>query len=65
MERSTSETAISLTQLKQASGSDSTSNLCEIIAKKDYIILPSETVRSLLSAEDESALADWADFQES
>lgn len=46
-------------------GNNHIKNLCEIIAKQDCAILPSEAVRSLLLAEDESALDDWADFQES
>lgn len=65
MEKSTSEAATLQPQLKQAASSNRTENLCEIIAKKDYIILPSATVRSLLSAEDADALDDWAEFQES
>ncbi len=65
MEKSTSEAATLQPQLKQAASSNRTDNLCEIIAKKDYIILPSATVRSLLSAADADALDDWAEFQES
>ncbi|MFQ8213628.1 2OG-Fe dioxygenase family protein [Klebsiella pneumoniae] len=65
MEQSTSEAATLQPQLKQAASSNRIDNLCEIIAKKDYILLPSATVRSLLSAEDADALDDWAEFQES
>lgn len=65
MEKSTSEAATLHPQLKQATGNTSIDNLCEIIAKKDYIILPSATVRSLLSDDDAGALDDWAEFQES
>lgn len=65
MEKSTSEAAALLPRLKQITDSNRIASLCEIIAKKDYIILPSSTVQSLLSAEDADALVDWTEFQES
>lgn len=65
MDKSPSEKNFDETQLKAVAGLSPINNLCEIIAKKDYIILPSEMVRSLLSAEDESVLDDWTEFQES
>lgn len=65
MEKSTSEAATLQPQLKCVSGNTCIENLCEIIAKKDYILLPSATVRSLLCAEDADALDDWAEFHES
>lgn len=65
MKTSTSEAAILKPQLKRAAGNTRIDNLCEIIAKKDYVILPSAAVRSLLCAEDEGALDDWSKFQKS
>lgn len=65
MEGSTSEKAFVKSQLQQPLENKQIKNLCEIIARKDYIILPSETVSSLLTAEDENALDDWEKFQES
>ncbi|WP_269150412.1 hypothetical protein [Musicola keenii] len=63
MERLSSETDIVEPKLKPAANHDRINNLCEIIAKKDYIILPSEMSQSLLSAEDEDVLDDRTEFQ--
>ncbi|MFT4190305.1 MAG: 2OG-Fe dioxygenase family protein [Comamonas sp.] len=65
MTSSTLEIAISSKQHQPISGNARTQGLFEIIAKDDYIILPAESVRALLFAEDESALDDWSAFQES
>ncbi|ACS85060.1 2OG-Fe dioxygenase family protein [Musicola paradisiaca] len=65
MEILSSETSIVEPKLKPAASHVRINNLCKIIAKKDYIILPSEMTQSLLSAEDEDMLDDWIEFQES
>ncbi|AJC68379.1 hypothetical protein [Dickeya zeae] len=52
-------------KLKPAESHNRINNLCKIIAKKDYIILPSQMTQSRLPAEDEDMLDDGTDWNKS
>lgn len=43
----------------------SVQNLCEIVAQKDFAIVPSRKIASLLSAIEPDVLDKWAEFQQS